>query len=120
MLRKVGVAVTAASGAAAIAVAQDVDSGHARLLRSLGYSAMTAIEFKRSRQADKEGPHAEAQAAALTETHCRAAERLLHVCRLHGGMYTKLGQFGASMSGGQLLPKQYALLSACEELEHDK
>lgn len=116
LFRKLGVAVTAASGAAAVATAQDVDSGHARLLRSLGYSALTVAEYKRVQRAEKAGRHdADSGAAAHAELHRRAAERLLHVCRLHGGMYTKLGQFAASMSGGSLLPTQYGLLSACED-----
>ena len=39
------------------------------------------------------------------EVHLRAAHRLFHVCKEHGGVYTKLGQYIATMN--HILPKEY-------------
>ena len=51
---------------------------------------------------------------AMAATHQRSAERLLHVCRAHGGLYTKLGQFAASLKN--ILPPQYPkVLAACQD-----
>ena len=48
------------------------------------------------------------------EAHQRAADRLLRVCLLHGGLYVKLGQFVASMN--HVLPPQYPeTLARCQD-----
>ena len=50
----------------------------------------------------------------MAETHQRAADRLLHVCLLHGGLYVKLGQFIASMN--YVLPQQFpTVMAACQD-----
>eukprot|EP00966_Prymnesium_polylepis_P088648 2051481-Prymnesium_polylepis.1 len=52
--------------------------------------------------------------AGMAATHERSAQRMLHVCQLHGGLYTKLGQFVASMT--HILPEQYTtVLAACQD-----
>ncbi|KEP65251.1 UNVERIFIED_CONTAM: ABC1 family protein [Hammondia hammondi] len=41
----------------------------------------------------------------LSGVHDRCARRLLHVCRCHGGLYTKLGQYVATMT--HIIPAAY-------------
>lgn len=65
----------------------------ARFSRTVAYGLLIGVDYKRSQRACKEQ-----RAALLAATHQRSAERVLHVCQLHGGLYTKLGQFLASMS----------------------
>lgn len=43
--------------------------------------------------------------AKKSEVNLRSAQRLLHVCATHGGVYTKFGQHVASMN--HILPKEY-------------
>lgn len=43
--------------------------------------------------------------AVRKEVNLRAAQRLLHVCSMHGGVYTKFGQHIASMN--HVLPKEF-------------
>ena len=114
MLRRLGWrAGAAASAGAAVVVAGANDTDHAlpRATRTICYALVTGLDYKRSANLPKDSPE---RAAAYRSTHQRSAQRLLRLCQLHGGLFTKLGQFGASMN--HVLPTPYpAVLAACED-----
>ena len=114
MLRRLGWrAGAAASAGAAVVVAGANDTDHAlpRATRTFCYALVTGLDYKRSANLPKDSPE---RAAAYRSTHQRSAQRLLRLCQLHGGLFTKLGQFGASMN--HVLPTPYpAVLAACED-----
>jgi aarF domain-containing kinase len=105
-----------ASGGVAVATAvasDSTDTSAARFARTLWHSANIAWDYKYGLATRLETGSLERK-TALAATHQRSAERLLHVCRLHGGLYTKFGQFIASAS--YALPPQYpAVLAACQD-----
>ena len=97
----------------AIASSRDTESSAARFSRTLWHASLAGFDYKFGASARETRGSAE-RAAALAATHQRSAERLLHVCQMHGGLYTKFGQFVASMT--HILPPQYpAVLSACQD-----
>ena len=98
-------------GGASVYAANDTDTGAVRFGRTLAYGALAGIDYKR---ASLHPPKSDERAAAMTLAHERSATRLLHVCRLHGGLYNKLGQFVSSMT--HLLPEPYTrVLAACQD-----
>ena len=98
-------------GGASVYAANDTDTGAIRFSRTLAYGALAGIDYKR---ASLHPPKSDERAAAMTLAHERSANRLLHVCRLHGGLYNKLGQFVSSMT--HLLPEPYTrVLAACQD-----
>jgi len=52
----------------------------------------------------------------MAATHQHGADRLLHVCLLHGGLYVKLGQYISSMN--YILPPQYPTVMAACQVRH--
>ena len=106
-------AVGAGAVGATVLVSNDTSSGPSRFIRTMGHAVLAAREYKygayMALPAGSEERH-----AALAGVHQRSAERLLEVCLAHGGMYTKLGQFVASMR--HALPPQYPeVLAACQD-----
>ena len=95
--------------ASGLYLTQSTESGPARALRAGYHSARVVLEYSRR---DRTAP--------TDALHARAAARLLHVCRLHGGIYNKFGQYVASMAGSGALPAAYAALSACEARQFPK
>ena len=81
---------TTGTAVGAWCLSTDVDSSTARFARTLWYSSLVGIEYKFGEAAHLPVDSPERR-QALDATHQRSAERLLHVCRLHGGLYTKLG-----------------------------
>lgn len=93
--------------------ARDVESAPARALRTLGYGSLVVVDYKCG-ASTRLPPDSEERRVALHETHERSAKRLLHVCRAHGGLFTKLGQFVASMN--HVIPQPYTdVLAACQD-----
>jgi len=109
-MRKFAFASTAAAGGVAW-LSQDYQSGPARTARSLCCGVAIGIDYKVAGHL----PHgSDEHAAAMREVHERGAQRLLALCRAHGGLYNKLGQYLASMTSA--LPPQYtSTLSACQD-----
>ena len=103
--------VVSAGAAVAVAGAYDTDHAAPRATRTICYALVTGLEYKRVANLPKDSPE---RAAAQSSTHQRSAQRLLRLCQLNGGLFTKLGQFGASMN--HVLPTPYpAVLAACED-----
>jgi len=109
-MRRLAFASTAAAGGVAW-LSQDYQSGPARTARSLCCGVAIGIDYKVAGRL----PHgSDEHAAAMREAHERGAQRLLALCRAHGGLYNKLGQYLASMTSA--LPPQYtSTLSACQD-----
>lgn len=112
---RVSPAVGLIAGAAVFAFAErnDTESALPRACRTLYHALIVGYEYRF-------GPPArlprgtEERGQALAATHQRAADRLLHVCMVHGGLYIKLGQYLASLN--HVLPPQYpATLAACQD-----
>ena len=108
--------ITGAAGASsilAIAHRNDTESAAPRFLRTFYHVALVGIDYKLGPAAKM--PHdSEERSAAMAATHQRAADRLLHVCMLHGGLYVKFGQYVASLNN--VLPPQFpATLAACQD-----
>ena len=102
-------AATTSIAAATSFLASDTETAPARLIRTLYHSAAVAYEIKRLERSGAAKASTEA-----AEAHQRAADRLLRVCLLHGGLYVKLGQFVASMN--HVLPPQYPeTLARCQD-----
>lgn len=106
-----------ASGASIAAVgfygSYDVHSSWARSTRTLCYAAVTAADYKYVTRSTSEA-EADRKTEAMAAMRQRAADRLLHVCMLHGGLYTKLGQFMASMT--HMMPDEITrTMAACED-----
>lgn len=100
-------------GATGTALKDDTESSIARFGRSLYHAALVGLDYKYGAAA-KLPPGSEEQLRAKSATHQRAADRLLGVCLLHGGLYIKLGQFVASMN--HVLPSEYpTTLAACQD-----
>jgi len=109
-MRRLAFASTAAAGGVAW-LSQDYQSGPARTARSLCCGVAIGIDYKVAGRL----PHgSDEHVAAMREAHERGAQRLLALCRAHGGLYNKLGQYLASMTSA--LPPQYtSTLSACQD-----
>ena len=100
------IASTSGGALAFAALHDDADSSAARFGRTFWHASVVGYEYKYGAATKLPAGSAERK-AALAETHQRSAERMLHVCRKHGGLYTKLGQFVASLN--HILPPQYPL-----------
>lgn len=88
-----------------------VEPGPVRATRTLCYGGLVGLEYKRAIRLPEGSPE---RAAAMAATHQRSAERLLHCCTLHGGLFNKLGQFVSTMN--HLLPAAYCTtLQACQD-----
>ena len=110
---RVALAVPAAASLAVAAMHDDTDTSAARFGRTLYHAAVVAIDYKYGDAASLP-PGTEERRAAQAATHQRSAERLLHVCQRHGGLYTKLGQFVASLN--HALPSAYSeVLAVCQD-----
>lgn len=109
-MRRLAFASTATAGGVAW-LSQDYQSGPARTARSLCCGVAIGIDYKVAGRL----PHgSDEHVAAMREAHERGAQRLLALCRAHGGLYNKLGQYLASMTSA--LPPQYtSTLSACQD-----
>ncbi|CAN0352622.1 unnamed protein product, partial [Discosporangium mesarthrocarpum] len=80
-----------------------VGSGVVRFGRALGYASIVGADYKLSlRKLDKTSPQYKER---LSRVHKRAAQRLLHVCIKHGGVYTKFGQHISSMN--HVMPREF-------------
>ncbi len=78
-----------------------VVDGGGRFCRAVFHSAITAADYKVGLVKLEIGsPEYESKKKII---HQRAADRLLHICRKHGGVYTKFGQHLASLN--HVLPK---------------
>jgi aarF domain-containing kinase len=77
--------------------------GTTRFGRAMYYSASAAADWKMTMKGLQRGT--EEYETKRMEVHERAAEKLLHVCIEHGGVYTKFGQHVASMN--HIMPKPY-------------
>jgi len=106
----VGVGMTATAGLFTWMLENDTETQVARFLRSAVASVKVGLEFRKAIALSQ--PQ---QKEAVLKAHELAAAQLLSVCRAHGGLYNKLGQFVASMSGSSALPAPYTTLSACED-----
>jgi aarF domain-containing kinase len=112
-LARATIASTSGGALAFAALHDDADSSAARFGRTFWHASVVGYEYKYGAATKLPAGSAERK-AALAETHQRSAERLLHVCRRHGGLYTKLGQFVASLN--HILPPQYPeVLAACQD-----
>ena len=116
MLRRVArPALLGTAGACGAVYAQSaytgVEPGTVRAARTLCYGGLVGIDYKRASQLSD---GSEERAAEMAAVHQRAAERLLYCCRLHGGLFNKLGQFVSTMN--HVLPPQYTtVLAACQD-----
>jgi hypothetical protein len=112
MLRRIPAVAGGSAGAAWLWLSNDVDTAPARAARSLGYGLLIGYDYKFGPAART--PRASTEhALALSATHLRSANRMLAVCRAHGGLYNKLGQYISSMTVA--LPPEYPLvLAACQ------
>ena len=107
------IASTSGGALAFAALHDDTDLSAARFGRTFWHASVVGYDYKYGAATKLPAGSAERK-AALAETHQRSAERLLHVCRRHGGLYTKLGQFVASLN--HILPPQYPeVLAACQD-----
>eukprot|EP00752_Nemacystus_decipiens_P004907 g4466.t1 len=80
-----------------------VTNGSIRFVRAFGWGAAVSFDYKyRLRNLERGSEEYE---AVRKEVNLRAAQRLLHVCSMHGGVYTKFGQHIASMN--HVLPKEF-------------
>ncbi len=78
-----------------------VVNGGGRFCRAVFHSTAVVADYKLGLvKLEKGSPEYEMKRKAI---HQRAADRLLHVCRKHGGVYTKFGQHLASLN--HVLPK---------------
>lgn len=112
-LRRATVASTSAATLAFAALHDDTETSAARFGRTLYHASVVGFEYKYGPAAALPAD-SEERKVALAATHQRSAERLLHVCQRHGGLYTKLGQFVASLN--HILPPQYPeVLAACQD-----
>ena len=103
----------AAAAGAVAAGSYDVESAPARFARAFVYASLSVCDYKYG-PVSRETHGSQQYKAALSATHQRSAERMLHVCRAHGGLYTKLGQFVASYS--HVLPQEYTgTLAECQD-----
>jgi len=75
--------------------------GAARFSRAFFQSCLVSFEYKNGLR----GLKGEDYEKKKVEIHLKAAQRLLKVCLLHGGVYTKFGQHIASMN--HVLPSQF-------------
>ncbi|ETW08547.1 Atypical/ABC1 protein kinase, variant [Aphanomyces invadans] len=112
--RRLGAAVLSVAG---IAVGVDAATNHVptRVGRVAKAGAETFVDFKRNVPAkpdevDADTSHAwkklhEDYKTALRAYNLRTAERLLHVCKQNGGVFTKIGQQLASLN--HALPVEY-------------
>ncbi|CAM9109096.1 unnamed protein product [Pylaiella littoralis] len=80
-----------------------VTNGAIRFGRAFGYGAVISFDYKYNLR-DLER-NSEEYEAVRKEVSLRAAQRLLHVCSMHGGVYTKFGQHVSSMN--HVLPKEF-------------
>ena len=95
--------------------------GSVRFVRAVSTFALVSLDYKLLKSRWKR-PSSDSQAkwrnftfdspeeeqrykAERTAVHLRSANRLLNVCKLHGGLYTKLGQYVATMN--HVLPSEY-------------
>ncbi len=70
-------------------------NGGGRFCRAVYHSAIVVADYKSGLvKLEMGSPEYERKRAAINQ---RAADRLLHVCRKHGGVYTKFGQHLASL-----------------------
>lgn len=102
------------AGACGIVYAQStysVEPGAVRAARTLCYGGLVGIDYRRAARLSEDSQERATEMAAV---HQRSAERLLYCCRLHGGLYNKLGQFVSTMN--HLLPPQYTtVLAVCQD-----
>lgn len=119
MIRRVGrvarPVLLGTAGACATVYAQSaytgVEPGAVRAARTLCYGGLVGIDYKLAARLS-EG--SQERATEMAAVHQRAAERLLYCCRLHGGLFNKLGQFVSTMN--HVLPPQYTtVLAACQD-----
>eukprot|EP00903_Cladosiphon_okamuranus_P008879 g8501.t1 len=80
-----------------------VTNGSIRFVRAFAWGAAVTFDYKYSLRNLERG--SEKYEAVRREVNLRAAQRLLHVCSMHGGVYTKFGQHIASMN--HVLPKEF-------------
>ena len=76
-----------------------------RASRALYYGLITAIDYKVTLGLSGKDVDSEEYKTAQSQTHLRAAERLLHVCTQHSGAYSKFGQYLSSLV--RILPDEY-------------
>ncbi|CAN0056377.1 unnamed protein product [Ectocarpus sp. 12 AP-2014] len=106
--RRVAVASAAATGVALTDrdrrdAVTGAANGAIRFGRAFGYGAAVSLDYKyRLRNLERGSEEYE---AVRKEVNLRAAQRLLHVCSIHGGVYTKFGQYISSMN--HVLPKEF-------------
>ncbi|CAM9484403.1 unnamed protein product, partial [Phaeothamnion confervicola] len=81
----------------------DAGAGAVRFSRAMYYAARVSADYKLTLHNKKVGT--EEYDRAKSGVHERSAKRLLHVCTMHGGVYTKFGQHIASLN--HVLPKEY-------------
>ncbi len=78
-----------------------VVNGSGRFCRAIFYSAIVVADYKSGLvKLEMGSPEYERKRNVI---HQRAADRLLRICRKHGGVYTKFGQHLASLN--HVLPK---------------
>mmetsp|Transcript_2845 Transcript_2845/g.4059 ORF Transcript_2845/g.4059 Transcript_2845/m.4059 type:complete len:569 (+) Transcript_2845:63-1769(+) len=81
----------------------DVFQGISRFSTAFCFASMHMLEYKFKLKDYGDGdPEGEQLRYSI---HEKGADRLLYVCKKHGGLYTKLGQYVASMD--HVLPKPY-------------
>lgn len=88
-------------------VGQAVDATE-RFARTMATCACIAIDYKWNlRGMDEASPEYE---TALLDAHVRTAHRMFRLCKAHGGIYTKFGQYVSSMN--HVLPEQVTSILA--------